>query len=319
MSSVGSNKLYPVLASTPLNAAFHVAGAGIDWTVTFDSRGGEKNVDGLERNSDYYSGIDVVLGRLAGLGATLESAYIASSSRVVQALALDEQKLEITVPYPVDLANYDLRRLRLDLCGAQTAQRFREPGAKGGGNGTKKFEIRVRLREPLAVDSDLVPSLVGGFGDSPPQDVYDFPGTKSSRNSNGAGYVVDVERKVAIELAAMEAAWRHYEQDWDLEDVSAQRGLGYDIHAEKDGRRRFIEVKGTTSLGLSVGVTAKEVETAQREGISELFILWGIRFDEHGTPTGTTRIISPWVPESSRLIPRAFDYLVPHDSSSSAT
>lgn len=311
MASGGTGgKLLPRVDGKPLNAAFDVVGTGTAWTITFESRGGEKNSAGLERNSDYYAGIDIVLDRLADIGASLDVAYMASGSRVVQALPLAQRELEITAPYPVNLAACDLRRLRLDLCAAQTAPRFRQPGAKGGGNGTKRFEIRVSLPQPAADDGNLISGLVGGFGDASPRDIFDYPGVRTPGISEGSGYIVDVDRRLAIERAAMDAAWRHYEPDWHLEDVSAQRGLGYDIYAERNGDRRYIEVKGTASQGLTVGVTAKEVETAQREGITDLFILWGIQFDSAGTAHGRVRIISPWLPDADSLVPRDFEYSV---------
>lgn len=303
--------LHPTIDGGELNATFSVQGDETEWVITFESRGGSVLSEGTrrERNRDYNRGIEVVLARLASLRANITGAFLAS--RGFDDAPDESRSLSLDEPLPIPLAGVDVRRLRINLCAAQTADRFRHPGAAGGGNRTKRFEIRVTLPEPPSDFESLVASLVGGFGDASPRDVYDYPTIKPTKKSRSAGYIVDVDLKNRIEQAAMEAAAEHYGDHWSLTDVSQQRGLGYDILAERDEEQLYIEVKGTTSLGLSVGVTSREVATAKSQGKTDLFIFWGIRFDEAGHATGNKRILSPWIPSDDSLIPRDFDFVVP--------
>lgn len=110
-----------------------------EFSVTFESRGGD-------RNSDYIPAFAVVLRRLAKLSALITSAQVVSK----EALRLPADLRNIipdTCKFPLILSprtNTNLLATRLRAAAAQVG---RAAGSKGPGNPTKKVEIRFILPE----------------------------------------------------------------------------------------------------------------------------------------------------------------------------
>jgi hypothetical protein len=116
--------------------------------LTIHSRGGGAK----SRNSDYNEGLETLLERLAETGARLIDAAVMSKATLQ--LDWSEKRLVLEdFPYPIDLgAVHDIGQLRNQL-GQTQAKVGREPGARGGGNPTKRIQ--------LLLDRD------GGWPDNP--------------------------------------------------------------------------------------------------------------------------------------------------------
>ena len=139
------------------------------------------------------------------------------------------------------------------------------------------------------------------------------------RRGRGQGFGLSKPQKDAVEKHAVDMAIRHYRsRGWSIEDVGATRS--YDLHGKRDGEDLFIEVKGTTSAGETVVLTANEVKLHESEFpqtalflVSEV-VLTGTK--EAPEVTGGKALeLSPWSPESSDLQPMAYRYKVPSDIS----
>jgi hypothetical protein len=109
------------------------------YSVTFESRGGD-------RNTDYIPAFEAVLRRLAKLSALITNAQVVSK----EAMRLPEN-LRCIVPgnykYPLILSprtNINLLATRLRAAAAGVG---RAAGSKGPGNPTKKVEIQFMLTE----------------------------------------------------------------------------------------------------------------------------------------------------------------------------
>jgi hypothetical protein len=83
--------------------------------------------------------LEIVLERLIRLEATLVDALLVS--RETEGLDPTARRLVLERPYPIGLSGLDPRDLRLELGRAQAV--IRRPGARGGGNRTKRVLLRV--------------------------------------------------------------------------------------------------------------------------------------------------------------------------------
>lgn len=133
----------------------------------------------------------------------------------------------------------------------------------------------------------------------------------------GQGVVIDPKRRKAIELRAMEVAIDHYEGlGFTVENTSMAKP--YDLVCRLSEATRRVEVKGTTSNGVSVFLTINEVTSANNvdgEAYStDLFILHSIstaEFAKSGAANGgIMRKIENWRPRPAALDPIAFKYTI---------
>lgn len=70
-----------------------------------------------------------------------------------------------------------------------------------------------------------------------------------------------------VEQAAIAATARHLRrQGWAVVDVSAQRGLGYDLLARREGQEQHVEVKGIRGTALRFVITDAELRASRRDG-----------------------------------------------------
>jgi hypothetical protein len=145
----------PISSGKPLDQVVRLAGSQTMWLITFESRGGSRR-QGTARNTQYATAVELVLERLAAVGAMLEGAYLVSST--VRAWPEEMRRLSIAGGYPRTLLQGDAEQLRLELARAQSADRFRSPGSRGVGNGTKRMELRVAL--PTALTGGQVADLI---------------------------------------------------------------------------------------------------------------------------------------------------------------
>jgi Domain of unknown function (DUF3883) len=119
--------------------------------------------------------------------------------------------------------------------------------------------------------------------------------------------------RCAIEVRAVQAVKERLRRErWSVEDVGATRS--YDLHCSAaDGRRLFVEVKGTTGPLSTIVLTANEVELARRRHPeTALFVVHDIELsggaENPQASGGTLHEVRPWLPEESRLNPAAFSY-----------
>ena len=124
----------------------------------------------------------------------------------------------------------------------------------------------------------------------------------------GQGWRGSPESRKSIEAYAMGLAVRHYSASWpDVVDVSANQP--FDLLCRDGHRELRVEVKGTTSRGLSVLLTRNEVRHAQANADKvALFVVSEINSPSAGSCTGgVTQVFEPWDIRHSELDPVAFE------------
>ena len=119
----------------------------------------------------------------------------------------------------------------------------------------------------LRLDPVKLASLFEGIDPSP---------SPRSKVTGGQGFGLSQAERRAVEIRAMQVAKELYERNgWKVIDMSLTNP--FDLRAEKDGAKRFIEVKGTTGQGLSIVLTHGEVkQTRCNVESSALVIVSGI-------------------------------------------
>jgi hypothetical protein len=143
------------------------------------------------------------------------------------------------------------------------------------------------------------------------------PRKKSSTRNGGQGFGLSKPQKDAVEKRAVAMATSHYEiQGWSVKDVGATHS--YDLHCRRDGEELIVEVKGTTSAGRSVILTANEVQVHREKFphtalfvVSEI-VLTGTK-EQAEASGGRALELHPWTPSSHDLIPMAFKYVMPSE------
>ena len=120
-----------------------------------------------------------------------------------------------------------------------------------------------------------------------------------------------IDGRKAIESYAMDLAVRHYSSLWpDVRDVSSVEP--FDLLCRKGDRELRVEVKGTTSLGLSVLLTRNEVRHArENKGCVALFVVSNIVTAAAGCSGGTIHVLEPWDLQEDELEPIAFECRLP--------
>lgn len=142
-------------------------------------------------------------------------------------------------------------------------------------------------------------------------------GQRSPRGrGSGQGFGLSKAEQDLVSEHAVAVALKHLQAlGWtDLKDVGATES--FDISGQEGDEPRFVEVKGTTSLGASVVLTRNEVRLHQ-ENYPRTALLIVHTIDLMRTETGpkvsggVLREIRPWSPEDERLEPMAYKYRVP--------
>jgi hypothetical protein len=125
--------------------------------------------------------------------------------------------------------------------------------------------------------------------------------------ARGQSWGGSAEGRKAIESYAMDLAVRHYMSRWqEVLDVSATKP--FDLLCREGDRELRVEVKGTTSLGLSVLLTRNEVQHArENSGRVALFVVSNIVTNVSGCTGGKIHILDPWDIQNYELEPIAFE------------
>lgn len=124
---------------------------------------------------------------------------------------------------------------------------------------------------------------------------------------NGQGLGLSKAERDQVEEWAMAAAERHYR---GKRYKTQRRGRPFDLMCRRGKEELRVEVKGTTTAGVSVLVTIGEVKSA-RAHATDLFVLSGIELTSQGPKGGRTRVISPWKPTDNQLSPMVLQYKLP--------
>ena len=157
----------------------------------------------------------------------------------------------------------------------------------------------------------------------PPPDVSDAVSVTNELSAPRRGRPrlrLSAAERRAIEVHAVETtAHALRAEGWRVRDVGATRS--YDLDATKNGTRRFVEVKGTTSDGTEVVLTTNEVRLHRAEyPHTTLAIVRNITLDSKIEPPkasgGALRFINEWSPADDDLTPIAFTYVVPPEADS---
>jgi hypothetical protein len=253
---------------------------------------------GNQRNPDYGAALAALLEWLA-----IEGCYvirISVDSPIARGLSLRERTLSLEYPILFDDVGTDFGELRRRISRVQRTIGQRS-GAKEG-NGTRRIRISVVSRgshDHVSFGKALTTSH--GMHASHPQAMN----SERSGAPAGQGYGLSKEQKDAVEQRAMLLAADHLLRlGWPtVEDKS--RSHPYDLHCIDGRRELFVEVKGTTSGGTSVLLTAGEVQVQRVKYPSNaLIIVSGIRLAGavgSDATEGSVMMVSPWRIDESRL------------------
>lgn len=131
---------------------------------------------------------------------------------------------------------------------------------------------------------------------------------KALSGAFGQGFAGTPEERRAIEKHSMAVAIRHFRnRRFQVQDVSATRS--YDLVCKRGKREIHVEVKGTTTIGSSVILTANEVKHASnRDNLCVLFILRSIKLLRLKATGGKRLVLDPWRPNKNRLTPISYMY-----------
>jgi hypothetical protein len=134
-----------------------------------------------------------------------------------------------------------------------------------------------------------------------------------SRGSSGAGFRTDAEEIKLIETHAVKLARLYYEADgWDVKE----RGKPFDLELRRDNEHLDVEVKGTTSDGSGVVLTAGEVQHHEKAYPNNaLVVVRNIVLDRDTTPStpsgGKLYEHRRWLIAATDLRPISYTYSVP--------
>jgi putative restriction endonuclease len=196
LSDHHTRMLLPLFAldGTPLRATCTITGVLKAWQVTVESRGGTLGTP-TERNADYSKGFLTLLVRMAALDATIEDALVVSRSLIER--GLDESQRRITAAphrYPIVLTPASAGDVAKAL--QQSQADVGTERNKGGGNTTRRVEVRISLGR-LPADGLAVPDYLTGaktFGSVGDAELSTFIGADELAFEPGS--VIDERRKV---------------------------------------------------------------------------------------------------------------------------
>jgi hypothetical protein len=131
---------------------------------------------------------------------------------------------------------------------------------------------------------------------------------KALSGAVGQGFARTPEERRAIEKHSMGVAARYFrDQHFQVRDVSATRS--YDLVCKRGKREIHVEVKGTTTAGSSIILTANEVKHAwDQHNSCVLFILHSIKLLRLKATGGKRLLFDPWQPKKNQLTPICYKY-----------
>ncbi len=121
---------------------------------------------------------------------------------------------------------------------------------------------------------DAILQEIGGWPAPEIEDAELTLAELAGKNRSGQGFRMDAAARQAIEQHAMQEAINHYEeQGWSVTDISAT--CSYDLFCKRNkGEELHVEVKGTTSDGQQILLTANEVEHARYRYPNVALLFW---------------------------------------------
>ncbi len=146
--------------------------------------------------------------------------------------------------------------------------------------------------------------------------VSDAAGRRApNRLRGGQGFGLSTPEKIAVELWAVRLATEHLKSLGYSEVRDVGKTHSYDLEVVTPEGIIAVEVKGTTSHGETVVLTANEVRV-QREcfPLNALIVVSEIALTRGDPPTtagGVLRYVSPWTIYEKDLSPTGFTYTVP--------
>jgi hypothetical protein len=135
------------------------------------------------------------------------------------------------------------------------------------------------------------------------------------RTARGQGFMASAEHKAAVELRAMSVAQTHFESlGYTVADTSSNNP--FDLLAEKDGERLYVEVKGSTGDGKTVFLTRNEVSHAHANAPNSVLvvvanIILQQAAGEIEAVGGSLAVHRPWAPAHADLVAERYTYRVP--------
>ena len=173
-----------------------------------------------------------------------------------------------------------------------------------------KLAVRPWMTAVLKhIDGYDGPNLLGTEG--PDEALADAIADALSRSGH-PGFLADPKARKAVEDCAMDAATTAFAKQGVVADEHV--GNPFDLSVTIGGKKKYVEVKGTTGGGEQVIMTAGEVRWARKHQ-SALFVLRGVKLSKVGASWkatgGDAVVIDPWVPASGDLAPLAYQYRVP--------
>ncbi len=122
----------------PVDASFSVEPVGETLSVVIEARGGTAGSKG-ERNSEYATGLELILERLQAHDMAIADAFVESKETLV--LPIEERRLQVEGrPYPIKVDDVDAVRRGLSAAQARVG---RKPGDRGAGNSTKRIRLTI--------------------------------------------------------------------------------------------------------------------------------------------------------------------------------
>ena len=136
----------------------------------------------------------------------------------------------------------------------------------------------------------------------------------NSKKTYGQGFGLSSKERKIIEIYAMNSVIKKFQKDsWNVFDVSKHKDKGYDLYLEKNDKKIFCEVKGTTNTGSKVILTRNEVLAAEKNYPNgALFIVSGIFLNRSKNPPvaslGKITEIYNWKIDDRKLSPISYYY-----------
>jgi DNA-binding transcriptional ArsR family regulator len=139
-----------------LDATFEISAVPVYELVFHHKQGGRASPRSM--NADYHEALELIIHRLAQLGATIVGIQLDSSV----ARALPQPEVELPLDYPIELTpSTNAYELRLEITRAQKPLARRAGATLGGGNDQKRIRITLALQSAAIEPHDLIPRLTG--------------------------------------------------------------------------------------------------------------------------------------------------------------
>jgi hypothetical protein len=139
------------------------------------------------------------------------------------------------------------------------------------------------------------------------------------QSRGGQGFLGSAAARRAVERRAMDVVSKYFRNlDYVIDDVSLR--MPFDLQCTKASEVLFVEVKGTTSQGRAILLTAGELAFASAHSSQMvLAVVSGIRLVDAAEESlfasgGTLRLFWKWMPEANALSAVSYSYQVPLDA-----